>query len=57
MSFLPEVAESAPGRELRCRVAGAATLLAGLELTRDGALTLDQDGSWQPIHIRPRKSL
>ena len=50
-AFLPEIAEGGPGRVLRCRAAVAATLVAGLELARNGAVGLDQDAPWQPINI------
>ena len=51
-AFLPKIAEADSGRRnLHGRAAVAATFVAGLELTRDGALTLDQDGSWQPVRF------
>jgi len=53
-SFLPEIAEAGASRALHCRVAVSATLLASLELARDGALTLRQDTPWRPIHVRQR---
>ena len=54
-TFLPKIAQAGPHRVLHCRAAVAATLAAGLELTRSGALTLEQDEAWQPIQVRPRK--
>ena len=51
-AFLPEVATDAPERELRCRVAVAGTFLAGLELTRDGSITVEQETAWSLIQIR-----
>ncbi|HEY3848479.1 MAG TPA: hypothetical protein VGL95_15335 [Acetobacteraceae bacterium] len=42
-ALLPPIAA---GRALRCRAAVASTLVAGLELARDGALTLAQDAAW-----------
>ena len=45
-AFLPEVPADAPERELRCRVAVAGTFLAGLELTRDGSVTVEQEVAW-----------
>ena len=42
-AFLPRIADHGPSRALRCRAAVAATFVAGLELTRNGAVTLDQD--------------
>ena len=41
--------------ELRCRVAVASTLFAGLELARNGALTLEQDADWTPIRVSRRE--
>ena len=52
-AFLPEVATDAPERELRCRVAVAGTFLAGLELTRDGSIIIQQSAAWTPIELRP----
>ncbi|MGI4945937.1 MAG: segregation and condensation protein A [Janthinobacterium lividum] len=49
--FLPERADDSPSYSLRRRAALAATLIAGLELARGGALTLKQDVLWQPIHV------
>jgi segregation and condensation protein A len=40
---LPRIESDAAKRTLLCRVAVASTLFAGLELARDGGLTLDQD--------------
>lgn len=50
-ALLPRVAADAPDRALRCRAAVAGTLVGGLELARDGALTLQQDGAWTPIEV------
>ena len=36
---------------LRTRAAVASTLIAGLELARDGQLSLDQDETWRPIYV------
>jgi chromatin segregation and condensation protein Rec8/ScpA/Scc1 (kleisin family) len=52
--FLPTISHDAPRRALRCRVAVATTLLAGLELARDGAVLLDQAADWMPIHVTSR---
>ena len=49
--FLPEVAERGADRDLQCRASVAAVLVASLELARDGAVTLNQDASWQPIRV------
>ena len=44
-AFLPTIAGDDPGRTLRCRAAVASTLVAGLELARDGAVALAQDAA------------
>ena len=49
--FLPKIAETGSGRALQCRAALAATFVAGLELARGSALTLDQDEPWQPVRL------
>ncbi len=54
-AFLPTIAQAGASRALHCRAAVAATLVAGLELTRSGALTLEQDAPRQPIQVRPCK--
>jgi chromatin segregation and condensation protein Rec8/ScpA/Scc1 (kleisin family) len=51
---LPKIVETGPGRDLHCRAALAATFIAGLELTRGGAVTLEQDTSWESIEVRRR---
>ena len=54
-AFLPKIAEAELGhRTLHCRAAVAAAFVAGLELTRDGALAMDQDAPWQPIQVHRR---
>ena len=50
--FLPGVAADAPERELRCRVAVAATFLAGLELTREGGVVVQQETDWGSVQVR-----
>ena len=52
-ALLPRLDGTDPGRTLRCRAAVASTLVAGLELARDGALTLAQMAAWAPIRIYP----
>jgi segregation and condensation protein A len=52
--FLPRIPEDAPARALRYRAALASTLIAGLELARDGALGLEQQADWTPIHLTRR---
>ncbi len=54
--FLPKIAETGSGRALQCRAAVAATFVAGLELARGGALTLQQDTAWQPVQVQRRAS-
>lgn len=54
--FLPKIAEAGPARALHCRAAMAATFVAGLELARSGALTLQQEQSWQPIQMHRQTS-
>ena len=51
--FLPKLDGVGPDKELRCRAAVASTFLAGLELARGGALTLQQDQPWLDIELRP----
>jgi segregation and condensation protein A len=53
-AFLPPIAADAPARVLRQRAALASTLIAGLELARDGALTLDQEAPWTSIRVNQR---
>jgi segregation and condensation protein A len=53
-AFLPTIGGDEPDRPLRCRVAVSSTLIAGLELARDGAVALDQDDAWLPIQVRRR---
>ena len=52
-SFLPQVDGRGADKKLRCRAAVASTFLAGLELARDGTLTLQQDQLWLDIELRP----
>jgi chromatin segregation and condensation protein Rec8/ScpA/Scc1 (kleisin family) len=51
-AFLSNTGAEEPGRELRCRAAVASTLLASLELARDGGLAPDQQAAWTPIAVR-----
>ena len=52
--FLPTLAREPPLYELRCRVALASTLLAGLELAREGEAQLEQEEARAPILVRVR---
>jgi segregation and condensation protein A len=51
-AFLPEIGGEASSRKLRCRAAVVSTLLAGLEQARSGALVLEQEEAWAPIHVQ-----
>jgi segregation and condensation protein A len=52
--FLPRIPEDAPARALRHRAGLASTLIASLELARDGTLELEQAADWTPIHLTRR---
>jgi segregation and condensation protein A len=52
--FLPRIPEDAPARALRHRAALASTLIASLELARDGTVGLEQAADWTPIHLTRR---
>ncbi len=54
-SFLPRIGTKAPDRERRCRAAVASTLLAGLELARQGDVALDQEVPWASIAVHSRE--
>lgn len=49
--FLPPVAADVPERDRRCRSAVASTLVAALELAREGVAALTQDSANLPIRI------
>ena len=51
--FLPEPADGGPGAALRHRAALASTLLAGLELGREGAASLSQGEAFGTIVVAP----
>jgi segregation and condensation protein A len=51
-AFLPQLGSDEPDSVLRARAALSSTLIAGLELARDGVLALDQDAAWTPVRIR-----
>jgi segregation and condensation protein A len=51
VQFLPRVAADATNRALRARAAVASTLLAGLELAREGALTLHQEAPFAVLTL------
>jgi segregation and condensation protein A len=53
-AFLPKIDRDAPKRPLRYRAAIASTLIASLELARDGSVALEQDGDWMPIRVDRR---
>ena len=56
-AFLPEVPLDAPERVLRCRVAVAGTFLAGLELTREGSVVVQQERAWATIQVSPGRAI
>jgi len=47
------VSESEPQQALRRRSAWSSTLIASLELARQGDVVLGQDADFQPIHVAP----
>ena len=53
-AFLPQLGAEEPDSVLRARAALSSTLIAGLELPRDGVLALDQDAAWTPVRVRRR---
>ena len=54
-AFLPEIPAAGANRSLRCRVALSATFVVALELTRGGALTLEQELYCEPVRVRRRE--
>lgn len=54
--FLPAVAEDGPGLALRRRAALASTLLAGLEMEREGTASLSQATAFGAIVVAPAES-
>ena len=53
-AFLPQLGTEEPDSALRARAALSSTLIAGLELARDGVLALDQDAAWTPVRVSRR---
>jgi len=51
-ALLPGLSAAVPERARRCREAVASTFGAGLEMAREGDLTLDQEAAWAPIQVR-----
>jgi segregation and condensation protein A len=49
----PEIAESEARKKLRRRSAWSSTLIAGLELAKQGDVVLGQGGDFAPIHVAP----
>ena len=49
--FLPPLAPNDPEHGLKARAAVASTLVAGLELARDGTAHLDQGEAFGPVHL------
>jgi segregation and condensation protein A len=52
-AFLPEAMGQGAAARLQRRAALASTLVAGLELSRDGAAILDQDAAFGEVHVAP----
>jgi segregation and condensation protein A len=52
-AFLPPGVGQGAAARLQRRAALASTLVAGLELSREGAAMLDQDGAFGGIVVRP----
>lgn len=52
--FLPPIAADASDRPLKARAAVASTLMAGLELVREGILTLRQDDAFGAVTLHLR---
>ena len=50
-SFLPKVGRNEPDYALKARAAVATTLIAGLELAREGEITLQQDQAFSAIEL------
>ena len=50
-AFLPAAVGQGPAARLQRRAALASTLVAGLELSRDGAAVLDQDAAFGGITV------
>ena len=51
VAFLPAVGADVVDRDRRCRAAVASTLVAGLELARQGRVWLGQEGEWGDISL------
>ena len=51
-ALLPAVGVDVADREVRCRAAVASTLVAGLELARQGRVLLGQEGAWGEISVK-----
>ena len=51
--FLPAIAAEQADRAVRCRAAVASTLLAALELAREGGVALGQEQNWGEISVTP----
>ena len=49
--FLPPLAPDDPAHGLKARAAVASTLVAGLELARDGTAHLEQGAAFGPVHM------
>lgn len=49
--FVPAIKADTPHRELRARAAVASTLLAGLELAKEGVITLRQESPFATLSL------
>jgi chromatin segregation and condensation protein Rec8/ScpA/Scc1 (kleisin family) len=49
--FLPAISADAANRGLRARAVVASTLLAALELARDGAMSIEQEEDYGPTRL------
>jgi segregation and condensation protein A len=54
--FLPGITADTTNRTLRARAAVASTLLAGLELAREGALTIEQEEDYGPVWLLAKQA-
>ncbi|WP_284948007.1 segregation and condensation protein A [Acidisoma cladoniae] len=53
-AFLPAISADVANRDLRARAAVASTLLAGLELAREGVLAIEQEEDYGPMSFAHR---
>ncbi len=53
-AFLPQPGSGEPDSVVCARAALSSTLIAGLELARDGVLAFEQEAPWTPVRVRSR---